>query len=104
MFEQQRIDPGHVVFVAAGQDEAPDAAEFVDDGMELGGAAAARPADRLGMRPRLGAEPPFSAPAAARCALIAVLSIISTLVGRRRANSLNKRCQMPCAAHRLNRL
>ena len=58
VFEQQRIDPGHVVFVAAGQDEAPDAAEFVDDGMELGGAAAARPADRLGMRPGRGARAP----------------------------------------------
>ena len=81
MIEQQRIDPSHVVLMPAGQAEPLEPTELVDDGVKLGRAPAARFADRLGVGAGLAVQPPFSAPAAARCALIAVLSIISTLAG-----------------------
>jgi homoserine O-acetyltransferase len=69
VIEEERIDPGHVVLVAAGEAETRHAAEFVDDGMKLGGAPAARATDRLRMGAGFAVQPPFSAPAAALMSL-----------------------------------
>ena len=95
---QQRHRDGDIGDIAAGQQKGTRAACRVDERVDFRGAPAARAADRLGLLP------PF-APLAERCALTAVLSIITTAGASAQATSAAKRpCQMPRLLHRLYRL
>jgi hypothetical protein len=98
----QRGGGGDVGDVAAGQQDRVRAALLVAERMDLGGAPAARAADRLmaGI-----AFTPFFAPAAERCAFTAELSIIVTRGGSAQATRAAKmRCQSPRWLQRFHRL
>ncbi len=102
--QDQRFGDGGVMAVSARQFETSYASFIVGDGVDFRGASAARNADGFFFGALLGREPPFSAPAAARCALMLVESIISTLAGKRACTSWKIVCQIPCLAQRLKRL
>ena len=84
------------MLLPAGHNEVERPAVTVDERMNLGRAPAAADADRL------TALPPF-APAAARCALMMVLSIICRLSRSLAASAANIRPQMPRTDQRLKR-
>jgi hypothetical protein len=93
---------GNVGDVAAGQEDRMRAALILAERVDLGGAPAARAADRLmaGV-----AVTPFFAPAAERCAFTAELSIIVTRGGSAQETSAAKmRCQSPRWLQRFQRL
>jgi hypothetical protein len=95
---QERPGEGDVGDIAAAQPERERTAPGIDEDVDLGGAPTARAADFL------VSLPPF-APPAARCALTAVLSIITTAGGSAHAASAAKiPCQMPRLLHLLYRL
>src|SRR5271157_1665431 len=95
---QQRCRNGDVGDVAAAQAEGERSPGGIDQGMDFGGASAARTADGL------AAFPPF-APLAARCARTAVLSIIVTPGGSAQPDSAAKiSCHRPRLLQRLYRL
>lgn len=98
----QRGGGGDVGDVAAGQQDRVRSALLVAERVDLGGAPAARAADRLmaGI-----AFTPFFAPAAERCAFTAELSIIVTRGGSAQATRAAKICcQSPRWLQRFQRL
>ena len=98
----QRGGGGDVSDVAAGQQDRVRAALVIAERVDLGGAPAARAADRLvaGV-----AFTPLFAPAAERCAFTAELSIIVTCGGSAQATRATKmRCHSPRWLQRFHRL
>ena len=94
----QLVGDGSVAALAGGEDEGDQAAPLIHEGMELGGGTATRAAYGVGV------SPPFP-PAAERCALAQVLSIISSTGGPPAAASSSKAWrQTPAFAQRTQRL
>ena len=91
---------GDVGDVAAGQQQCMRAARVVDDRVDLGRPATARTADGLLLIPLFYGD--LRAPADARCAFTAVLSIIVTVGGSLQPTRLAKiLCRKPRLLQRL---
>ena len=97
---EQRRSALDVSYVSAGQQEGAWSSFAVDEGMDLGRAAAARAADGLVF------GPPFWAPLAERCAFTAELSIMVSPGGSAHSTraAANRRCHRPRRLQRLYRL